>query len=236
MEVDSKLDLNSLEEKIGYEFKDIGLLKNSLVHRSFGNENKRYKKINNERLELLGDAVLDLIVAEYLYKNHTNYTEGDLAKIKSMAVSEPVLAKVSRKLGLGEYLYLSRGELLTGGRDRSSILGDLFEAVLGAVYLDSDFDTARRVALHHLKYYIDHIEEDEEIMDFKTILQEYSQKVYKQVPIYEVINETGPDHKKLFEIVVKIGDEISEKGIGKSKKLAEHGAAQALCKKLGVKY
>ena len=150
MEVDSKLDLNSLEEKIGYEFKDIGLLKNSLVHRSFGNENKRYKKINNERLELLGDAVLDLIVAEYLYKNHTNYTEGDLAKIKSMAVSEPVLAKVSRKLGLGEYLYLSRGELLTGGRDRSSILGDLFEAVLELYILIQILIQLKSVALHHL--------------------------------------------------------------------------------------
>ncbi|MCI6151702.1 ribonuclease III [Fusobacterium perfoetens] len=236
MEVDFKIDLSSLEKKIGYKFKNIKLLRNSLVHRSFGNENKKYKKINNERLELLGDAVLDLIVAEYLYKNHSNYSEGDLAKIKSMAVSEPVLAKVSRKLNMGEYLYLSRGELLTGGRERNSILGDLFEAVLGAIYLDSNFETARKIALHHLKEYIDHVEEDEEIMDFKTILQEYSQKVYKQVPTYEVINETGPDHKKLFEIVVKIGEDIEEKGIGKSKKMAEHGAAQALCKKLGVKY
>lgn len=236
MEVDFKIDLSSLEKKIGYKFKNIKLLRNSLVHRSFGNENKKYKKINNERLELLGDAVLDLIVAEYLYKNHSNYSEGDLAKIKSMAVSEPVLAKVSRKLNMGEYLYLSRGELLTGGREKNSILGDLFEAVLGAIYLDSNFETARKIALHHLKEYIDHVEEDEEIMDFKTILQEYSQKVYKQVPTYEVINETGPDHKKLFEIVVKIGEDIEEKGIGKSKKMAEHGAAQALCKKLGVKY
>lgn len=236
MEVNFKLDLSSLEKKIGYKFKNIKLLRNSLIHRSFGNENKKYKKINNERLELLGDAVLDLIVAEYLYKNHSNYSEGDLAKIKSMAVSEPVLAKVSRKLNMGEYLYLSRGELLTGGRERNSILGDLFEAVLGAIYLDSDFETARKIALYHLKEYIDHVEEDEEIMDFKTILQEYSQKIYKQVPVYEVINETGPDHKKLFEIVVKIGDDIEEKGIGKSKKMAEHGAAQALCKKLGVKY
>lgn len=182
MEVDFKIDLSSLEKKIGYKFKNIKLLRNSLVHRSFGNENKKYKKINNERLELLGDAVLDLIVAEYLYKNHSNYSEGDLAKIKSMAVSEPVLAKVSRKLNMGEYLYLSRGELLTGGRERNSILGDLFEAVLGAIYLDSNFETARKIALHHLKEYIDHVEEDEEIMDFKTILQEYSQKVYKQVP------------------------------------------------------
>ncbi len=234
--MECKKDLKSLERRIGYVFKDINLLKKSLIHRSFGNENKKYKNINNERLELLGDAVLDLIVAEYLYRNHANYTEGDLAKIKSMAVSEPILAKISRKLSLGEFLLLSRGELLTGGKDRSSILGDLFEAILGAIYLDSDYDTVRSVALCHLKHHIDHIEEDEEILDFKTLLQEYSQKVYKQVPIYKVINETGPDHKKTFEIVVKIGEEIEGKGIGKSKKIAEHTAAKCLCKRLGVKY
>lgn len=191
-------------------------------------------KINNERLELLGDAVLDLIVAEYLYKHYRNYSEGDLAKIKSMAVSEPVLAKVAKKLKMGDYLMLSKGEELTGGRERSSILCDVFEAVLGAIYLDSDFDTARKIVLLHLKNYINHIEEDEDILDFKTILQEYSQKEYKTVPIYEVIGEKGPDHKKIFEILVKIGDNAEAIGTGKSKKIAEQGAAKALCKKLGV--
>lgn len=228
------MKLESLEKEIGYFFKNTDLLKTSLVHRSFGNENKKYRKINNERLELLGDAVLDLIVAEYLYKHFQNYSEGDLAKIKSMAVSEPVLAKVAKKLGMGNYLLLSKGEELTGGRERSSILGDVFEAVLGAIYLDSDFDTARKIVLKHLEQYIEHIEEDEDILDFKTILQEYSQKEYKTVPVYEVVSETGPDHKKTFEILVKIGDNAEAKGAGKSKKITEQGAAKALCKKLGV--
>ncbi|MCK5780743.1 MAG: ribonuclease III, partial [Psychrilyobacter sp.] len=115
-----------LEAILGHTFEDIKLLKLALLHRSYGNENKEYKKISNERLELLGDAVLDLVVTEYLYKNFKNSSEGDLAKLKSMVVSEPVLAKMSRKLNLGNYLYLSRGEEITGGRDRSSILGDLF--------------------------------------------------------------------------------------------------------------
>ena len=105
---------------------------------------------------------------------------------------------------------------------------------MGAIYLDSDFDTARKIVLKHLEQYIEHIEEDEDILDFKTILQEYSQKEYKTVPVYEVVSETGPDHKKTFEILVKIGDNAEAKGAGKSKKIAEQGAAKALCKKLGV--
>lgn len=234
MEVDSKLDLNSLEEKIGYEFKDIGLLKNSLVHRSFGNENKRYKKINNERLELLGDAVLDLVVTEYLYKSHENSTEGDLAKIKSMVVSEPVLAEISKKMDVGKYLLLSKGEEMTGGRDRSSILGDAFEAILGAIYLDSNFETAKKYALSHIQDSIDHVDKNEDILDFKTILQEYSQREYKLIPIYQVVKETGPDHQKVFEIAVTVGEMVGS-GTGKNKKSAEQSAAKELCKKLGVK-
>lgn len=234
MEVDSKLDLNSLEEKIGYEFKNIGLLKNSLVHRSFGNENKRYKKINNERLELLGDAVLDLVVTEYLYKSHESSTEGDLAKIKSMVVSEPVLAEISKKMDVGKYLLLSKGEEMTGGRDRSSILGDAFEAILGAIYLDSNFETAKKYALSHIQDSIDHVDKNEDILDFKTILQEYSQREYKLIPIYQVVNETGPDHQKVFEIAVTVGEMVGS-GTGKNKKSAEQSAAKELCKKLGVK-
>lgn len=229
------MKLSSLEKKIGYYFDNINLLKTSLVHRSYGNENKQYKHINNERLELLGDAVLDLIVAEYLYKHYENYSEGDLAKLKSMAVSEPVLAKVAKKIGMGDYLLLSKGEELTGGRERNSILCDVFEAILGAVYLDSDFGTAREVVLRHLEYSINHIEEDEDILDFKTILQEYSQKEYKMAPKYKVISEKGPDHKKIFEISVEIAEDKVAVGVGSSKKIAEQGAAKALCKKLGVR-
>lgn len=227
------------EKNLGYNFKNKELLKNSLIHRSFGNEHRRYKKISNERLELLGDAVLDLIVTEYLYKNNMESTEGDLAKIKSMAVSEPVLASISKKLEVGKFLLLSRGEELTGGRERSSILGDAFEAILGAIYLDSDFEMAKDFALKHLKNSIDNIENIEEILDYKTILQEYSQKEYKIIPEYRVIDEVGPDHQKTFEIEVKIV--VSEKkkivgiGRGKNKKSAEQSAAKELCKKLGVK-
>ena len=132
-------NLVDLEHRINYYFNDKNLLKNALIHRSFGNEHKHYKNINNEKLELLRDAVLGLVVAEYLYQKYPEEKEGVLAKIKSMAVSEPVLASISRKLRIGEYLLLSKGEMVTGGRDRNSILGDVFEAILGAIYLDSGF-------------------------------------------------------------------------------------------------
>ncbi|MGL6099997.1 MAG: ribonuclease III [Fusobacteriaceae bacterium] len=228
-------DIKQLEEKLGYSFKNKKMLKNALIHRSYGNENWKYKNINNERLELLGDAVLDLIVAEYLYKVFANSTEGELAKIKSMVVSEPVLAKVSKGLCMGEYLLLSKGEEMTGGRERSSILGDVFEAILGAIYLDSDFHSVREVALRHMKDWIDNIDTNDEILDYKTILQEYTQKEKKIVPTYEVVSESGPDHMKTFEIVVKIGIDIFGKGIGKNKKIAEQAAAKDLIKKLEVK-
>lgn len=234
--MDEGRKLQELQEKIGYIFNDEKLIRKALIHRSFGNENWEFKNINNEKLELLGDAVLDLIVTEYLYKNFEIATEGELAKLKSMIVSEPVLASISSEIQLGNYLMLSKGEELTGGRDRESILGDVFEAVLGAIYLDSDLATARKVALKYLVYKIEHINENDELIDYKTILQEYSQRVYKIIPIYEVVNEIGPDHKKSFEIAVSIDNgRTIGKGTGKNKKQAEQLAAREACKVLEIR-
>lgn len=234
--LDESRRLQELQELINYKFNDESLLKKALIHRSFGNENWEYKNINNEKLELLGDAVLDLIVTEYLYKNFAVATEGELAKLKSMIVSEPVLANISSEIKLGNYLMLSKGEELTGGRERESILGDVFEALLGAIYLDSEINTVRDVALKYLIYKIEHINENEELIDYKTILQEYSQRVYKIIPVYEVINELGPDHKKSFEIVVSIDNgKTIGKGIGKNKKQAEQLAAREACRVLEIR-
>ena len=228
-------NLLDLEHKLNYYFNDRNLLKNALLHKSLGNERKEYKNQNNERLELLGDAVLDLIVAEYLYKNYKNASEGTIAKLKAMIVSEPILAKISRQIGVGKFLMLSRGEVMSGGRNRESILADSFEAILGAVYIDSNLDEARIFALSHIKQYIDHIEENEDILDFKSILQEYVQKEFRTVPTYELIAERGPDHMKEFEIQVIVGN-YKEKAVAKNKKKAEQLSAKALCIKLGVKY
>ena len=228
-------NLLDLEHKLNYYFNDRNLLKNALLHKSLGNERKEYKNQNNERLELLGDAVLDLIVAEYLYKNYKSASEGTIAKLKAMIVSEPILAKISRQIGVGKFLMLSRGEVMSGGRNRESILADSFEAILGAVYIDSNLDEARVFALSHIKQYIDHIEENEDILDFKSILQEYVQKEFRTVPTYELVAERGPDHMKEFEIQVVVG-KYKEKAIAKNKKKAEQLSAKALCVKLGVKY
>ena len=228
-------NLLDLEHKLNYYFNDRNLLKNALLHKSLGNERKEYKNQNNERLELLGDAVLDLIVAEYLYKNYKNASEGTIAKLKAMVVSEPILAKISRQIGVGKFLMLSRGEVMSGGRNRESILADSFEAILGAVYIDSNLDDARVFALSHIKQYIDHIEENEDILDFKSILQEYVQKEFRTVPTYELVAERGPDHMKEFEIQVIVGN-YKEKAVAKNKKKAEQLSAKALCIKLGVKY
>lgn len=225
---------SQLEKNLEYTFKNKDLLHNALLHRSFGNENRKYRKISNERLELLGDAVLDLVVTEYLYKNYTNASEGDLARVKSMVVSEPILAQISKDLEIGKYLLLSKGEILTGGRERNSILGDAFESILGAIYLDSDFLVAKKYALSHLKDYIKNINCNEAILGYKTILQEYSQKTYKVVPHYKLVKESGPDHKKTFEIEVFINN-FNSIGVGQNKKSAEQKAAKNLCKKLGVK-
>ncbi|MGL5797355.1 MAG: ribonuclease III [Cetobacterium sp.] len=224
-----------LEDKIGYVFKNKDLLKNALIHRSFGNEHAKYRKLNNERLELLGDAVLDLIVTEHLYKTYPNALEGDLAKLKAMVVSEPVLAKISKTLNFGQYLMLSKGEELTGGRERNSILGDVFEAILGAIYLDSDFVTTKDIAMKYLRHPIEHVNENEDILDFKTILQEYSQKEYKIIPAYGIVKEEGPDHLKIFEVEAVINENLKGYGKGKNKKSAEQSAAKDICKKLGVK-
>ena len=228
-------NLLDLEHKLNYYFNDRNLLKNALLHKSLGNERKEYKNQNNERLELLGDAVLDLIVAEYLYKNYKNASEGTIAKLKAMIVSEPILAKISRQIGVGKFLMLSRGEVMSGGRNRESILADSFEAILGAVYIDSNLDDARVFALSHIKQYIDHIEENEDILDFKSILQEYVQKEFRTVPTYKLIAERGPDHMKEFEIQVIVGN-YREKAVAKNKKKAEQLSAKALCIKLGVNY
>ena len=228
-------NLLDLEHKLNYYFNDRNLLKNALLHKSLGNERKEYKNQNNERLELLGDAVLDLIVAEYLYKSYKSASEGTIAKLKAMIVSEPILAKISRQIGVGKFLMLSRGEVMSGGRNRESILADSFEAILGAVYIDSNLDEARVFALSHIKQYIDHIEENEDILDFKSILQEYVQKEFRTVPTYELVAERGPDHMKEFEIQVIVGN-YKEKAVARNKKKAEQLSAKALCIKLGVKY
>ncbi len=224
--------LSIVQNLINVKFKDKNLLNRALIHRSYVNEFSTGKIKDNERLEYLGDSVLGLIVNEYLFKRFEEYPEGDLAKIKSAVVSEPTLAKVARDIKLGNFLLMGKGEELSGGRDRSSILANSFEALIGAVYLDQGLKECRNFILSLLKKDIERIDRMTYLRDPKTTLQEYVQKKYKERPVYEVVEEKGPDHKKEFIVRLIINGVEVSRGTGSSKRKAEMTAAEHILKKI----
>ncbi len=217
--------LDSLQKRIKVQFHNKSLLNRALTHRSFVNEASSPIK-DNERLEYLGDSVLALVVNEYLFYRFEEYHEGDLAKIKSAVVSETTLAKVSAEINLGSYILLGRGEELSGGRVRDSILANTMEALIGAIYLDSGLKEAKKFVLALLKADIERIDRLSYLRDPKTTLQEIVQKKYKERPIYEVAEEKGPDHQKEFTVRLIINGNIAATGRGNSKRKAEMDAAR----------
>ncbi len=214
-------DLEKLERTINYHFKDIGLLKHALTHSSYANEMKINKYGNNERLEFLGDAVLELISSEYLFNEHSNVNEGELTKLRASMVCEPSLAFCAREIKLEEYIMLGKGEDATGGRTRDSIISDALEAVIGAIYLDGGFASAKEFILN---YVLNDLDNKKLFFDSKTILQEMLQ-AHSTVPEYRIIGESGPEHCKTFEAEVFDGDRILGRGKGHNKKSAEQKAA-----------
>lgn len=221
-----------LMKKIEYEFKNKKYLEEALTHRSYSNEAEKTRRFNNEKLEFLGDAILNLITTEYIYDLYGKKTEGELAKLKSQIISEPVFSTIASDIKLGEYLYLSNGEIMSGGRNRRSILGDAFEALIGAIFKDSDYYTAKNVALKFLLGKINKLEEIEGTGDYKTVLQEFVQGKYKKMPEYKLLGTKGPDHDKIFEICVRWNNKIYGVGVGRSKKEAEKHAAKEALEKL----
>ena len=218
--------LTELEQVIGYEFNEQRLLQQALTHSSFANEKHMKKLSDNERLEFLGDAVLEVVSSEFLYKEHTDLPEGDLTKLRASIVCEPTLALCTREIDLGKYLYLGKGENLTGGRGRKSILSDALEAVIGAIYLDGGFEPAK--AFIH-RFILTDIEHKKLFYDSKTILQEVVQGHYEEPLHSALIGEEGPDHDKRFLVEAVIGNTTIGEGSGHTKKAAEQEAAyQAL--------
>lgn len=218
--------LTELQAVIGYEFKQEGLLRQALTHSSFANEKHMKKLSDNERLEFLGDAVLEVTSSEFLFRTYPKLPEGDLTKLRASIVCEPTLALCTRELDLGKYLYLGRGEDLTGGRSRKSILSDALEAVIGAIYLDGGFAPAKAFIE---RFILTDIEHKKLFYDSKTILQEVVQGNYKEALHYELLAEEGPDHDKKFRVQAQIGGEVLGEGSGHTKKAAEQEAAyQAL--------
>ena len=228
------LMLKDLENKLDYKFKNRDILQEALTHPSFQNIKLNNKATNNQRLEFLGDAVLDLIVTEHLYRKLISFSEGKLTKIKSIIVSKDTLAKWAIHLSLGEYILLGKGEDLTGGRKKLSILADCFEALLGAIYLDSGIIKTKKIILPLIKEEIELIIKGKYEEDFKTLLQEISQKKMKCLPEYRLIKEKGPDHKKIFCVEVRLKKVTYGTGDGENKKEAEQDAAKDALKKLKV--
>lgn len=219
--------LEPLQLNLNYKFKNIKLLKTALTHSSYANENKMKITDNNERLEFLGDTILNLIVSQYLYKKYPNYPEGELTKIRAKVVCESSLAFAARKIDLGKYLLLGKGEEATGGRDRESILADASEALTGAIYMDSDFETVNKLLLENFETDIVYaVAKGALFIDYKTDLQENLQKITRSKIEYKVEKEEGPDHNKIFHMSVVVENKIVGKGSGRNKKEAEQMAAK----------
>lgn len=213
-------NIESLEESLGYEFKDKKLITEALTHKSFK------KPYDNERLEFLGDAVLDLIVGEYLYKKFSKSAEGNLSKIRASLVNETGFDKLARSLSLGDYILLSNAEQNNGGREKSSLLSNAFEAVIGAIYLEAGLKTVELIAINLIEKNHVEISLDSLFSDYKTLLQELTQSIFGVTPVYDVLASRGPDHQKEFEIAVSIQGKEYAKAIGKSKKIAQQEAAK----------
>ena len=214
--------LKELEKKIGYTFRNFSLLKQAMMHSSYTNEKNLPKYCCNERLEFLGDAVLELVSSEFLFRESPKMPDGELTKTRASMVCEPSLALCARDIGLGGYLLLGKGEETTGGRFRDSVTSDAMEALIGAVYLDGGFTNAKEF-IH--KFVLTDLEDKKLFYDSKTILQEMVQAEKSGIITYRLVKAEGPDHNKSFHVEVLIGSKVSGTGVGRTKKAAEQQAA-----------
>jgi ribonuclease-3 len=224
---------STAQPSLGYDFRNPELFLRAITHRSFHNENSSSSPGHNERLEYLGDAILDLILSEKLFLDHPSWSEGELSKVRSSLANEHTLAEVAKQMDLGAQLRFGRGETQTGGALKPRLLACGFEALVAAVYLDSDYPTVRDYILRLFGERITSLHSAEvEGFDFKTRLQETMQEKFKKTPIYELVGEEGPDHDKVFTVQVKLADRTLAEGQGKSKKQAEQDAASKALKEI----
>lgn len=221
--------LQDFAKQIGAEFEDYNRLNIALTHRSYLNENRDVEHPHNERLEFLGDAVLELIISEHLFLNYMSHPEGDLTSFRAATVKTDTLAEVSRELGVGQLLLMSHGEESTGGRDKDYLLANSYESILGALYLDRGYEVCKKYVESNLIPRIKVIVDKRLDIDSKTKFQEVAQSLYRETPSYNLISAEGPDHEKTFTMAVMVGDREFGRGTGTSKQRAEDDAAtQAL--------
>lgn len=230
-ETDILMDMSRLEKYLAFRFRDRSLLEEALRHSSFVNEQPQPDLQNNERLEFLGDAVLNLIIGHLLMDHYRDMPEGELSRLRANLVNERQLARVARGIHLGDFLRLGRGEEQSHGREKNSILADGLEAVIAAIYLDSGFDAAFRFVKSHFIDLVTSSKILRERLDFKSRLQELVQGAYKTTPEYRIVRESGPDHDKTFFVSIRVM-QFSAEGEGKSKKLAEQDAARKMLEML----
>jgi|SRR3989344_1705963 len=228
-------DFAQFEKKIGIHFSNKDLLREAFTHRSYINESKRSDLTHNERLEFLGDAVLELIVTDYLFKKYLDKTEGDLTSYRSALVNAVTLGEVAKNLGMNEYLLLSKGESKDIGKARQIILANTFESFVGALYMDQGYEKAELFIKTHLLPLTDTIVANELWRDAKSLFQEKAQEGDGITPVYKVVRESGPDHDKKFTVAVYLDDELVAEADGKSKQEAEQGAAAVALEKKGWK-
>ena len=219
------IDLSELEKKLSYKFRDKHFIFEALCHRSFVNEQFDPDLRDNERLEFLGDAVLNLVIGHMLMQYYPDLEEGGLSRLRSSLVNESQLAGVSRALDLGLYIQLGKGEIQSNGGEKKSILSDTFEAVIAAVYLDGGFDAVFKISERHFSSLLHNIADSDANNDYKSLLQELVQGTHRITPRYTVIQESGPDHDKTFRVQLNVLKLLTE-GAGKSKKRAEQDAAR----------
>ena len=215
-------NIEELEKRIGYSFTNKKMLITALTHSSYSFEHKQGIHEFYERIEFLGDAVLELVSSDYLFKEYPNLPEGKLTKLRASIVCEPTLAICAKEFGLSEFIRVGNGEDKNGGRNRDSIVSDVLESVIGAIYLDGGLDKAKEFIY---KYILNDIDSKKLFVDSKTILQELCQSKFGHTPVYEIVKEEGPDHNKTFTCHAIINDEVYVEGLGKSKKAAEQKAA-----------
>jgi len=227
-------ELTSLQNDLGYQFKNIDLLREALQHSSYVNEQRDPALQDNERLEFLGDAVLDLVITHILMKHFPETREGDLSRMRATIVNESQLSSVAQRLNLGQHLLLGRGETLSNGQEKRSILADALEAVIAAVYLDGGLEAGFEVIQRQFSEIISRVGERVAAEDFKSQLQELVQVRFKTIPHYKVVAESGPDHDKTFQVHLSIGTFLTTHGTGKSKKAAEQAAASVALERLQV--
>lgn len=218
--------LDDLEQKTGIKFNNISLLRQALTHKSYLNENPSAGVDDNERMEFLGDALLDFVVADRLYSDFPDLPEGKLTEIRISLVRKETLAEKASQLSLGKYLLMGKGEETTGGRKRPSNLANTFEALVAAIYLDQGLDQVRTFILDIFQNEISSVRAGDLAINYKALLQELTQDEYRCLPEYEVVEATGPDHDKIFYVSVSVGEAVLAIGSGKSKKTAEAEAAR----------